>query len=238
MLNQIAQETGLTVVSLGYRLAPENPFPAGPEDCYDAGDWLVDNAKKHFGAELLFVGGEVRSVPPCFGLHASFAHNRSSQSAGGHLSCCTIFHLLRSRPHFAFKGAVLNCGCYDLSLLPQVYTYQKPEVLVIDGHILGTYLDVFLPGKSFKDRKHPSISPLYEDMSKLKLPSVFLTVGTEDCLLDDSILLAAKWQLAGGEAILKVYPGAPHGFTLYPVGQVKCARQGMGDVIEYLKHQI
>ena len=59
MLKLIADNTQLTVVSIGYRLAPEDPFPAGPEDCYDAAEYLVDNAKKEYGAELLFVGGEV-----------------------------------------------------------------------------------------------------------------------------------------------------------------------------------
>lgn len=60
MLNDIAQAVGVVVVSVGYRLAPEDPFPKGPEDCYDAGEWLVDHAKDKWGKELLFCGGEVR----------------------------------------------------------------------------------------------------------------------------------------------------------------------------------
>lgn len=50
------------VVSVGYRLAPENPFPKGPEDCYDVAEWLIDNAKGKFGVDLQFVGGEVSSI--------------------------------------------------------------------------------------------------------------------------------------------------------------------------------
>lgn len=59
MLNDIAQAVGVVVVSVGYRLAPEDPFPKGPEDCYDAGEWLVDHAKEKWGVELMFCGGEV-----------------------------------------------------------------------------------------------------------------------------------------------------------------------------------
>ncbi len=62
MLNTIADGAGVAVVSVGYRLAPEHPFPKGPEDCFDAAEWLVDNAKAEFGAELKFLGGEVSNT--------------------------------------------------------------------------------------------------------------------------------------------------------------------------------
>lgn len=51
------------MVSVGYRLAPENPFPAGPNDCYDAAEYLVDNGPEKFGGELMFTGGEVLVNP-------------------------------------------------------------------------------------------------------------------------------------------------------------------------------
>src|ERR1700761_2009060 len=51
LLDFMAQRAQLAVVSVGYRLAPEDPFPKGPEDCYDAAEWLVKNAEKEFGGE-------------------------------------------------------------------------------------------------------------------------------------------------------------------------------------------
>jgi acetyl esterase/lipase len=50
----------LLVISVGYRLAPENPFPRGPEDCFDVADYLIENSEKEHGAPLRFIGGEVR----------------------------------------------------------------------------------------------------------------------------------------------------------------------------------
>lgn len=58
-LKYMADHYELTVFSVGYRLAPENPWPAGGEDCYDAAEWLVKNGPSVFGGELMFTGGEV-----------------------------------------------------------------------------------------------------------------------------------------------------------------------------------
>ena len=62
-LKYMADHFEVTVVSIGYRLAPEDPWPAGAEDCYDAAEWLVKNGPEVFGGELMFTGGEVCVFP-------------------------------------------------------------------------------------------------------------------------------------------------------------------------------
>jgi acetyl esterase/lipase len=57
-----ADISGCTVVSAGYRLAPEHPFPAGPEDCFDVAEYLVKNCEEEYGGLLRFMGGEVCSL--------------------------------------------------------------------------------------------------------------------------------------------------------------------------------
>jgi acetyl esterase/lipase len=112
MLNWIAQNCQLTVVSVGYRLAPEDPYPKGNDDCEDVATWLVDHAQERYGAPLAFMGGD---------------------SAGGHLSAVTCFRLLKSKPSFAFKGLVLNFGAFNLaSFLPHVHHFDQPLILTRD----------------------------------------------------------------------------------------------------------
>lgn len=52
MLKYYATHANLTIVSVGYRLAPEHPYPAGNEDCFDVGEYLIDNAEKEYGGPL------------------------------------------------------------------------------------------------------------------------------------------------------------------------------------------
>jgi acetyl esterase/lipase len=67
LLQFYANVGDLAVISVGYRLAPEDPFPKGPEDCIDAGDYLVQHSEKEYGGPLRFIGGEVRSLFFLFG---------------------------------------------------------------------------------------------------------------------------------------------------------------------------
>lgn len=212
MLKYWADHGQMTVVSVGYRLAPEHPYPAGNEDCFDIGEYLIDNAEKDFGAPLMFMGGD---------------------SAGGHLSVVTCYHLLESRPKFAFRGLVLNFGAYDLSgFLPQAHTFNLP--LVLDKEIMTNFIKAYLPGTTIEDRRDWKISPFFADLTKMKLPPALFTCGTLDCLLDDSVLMSAKWTMSGAESILKVYPGGCHGFVFFPPGGTETTQDGLDDIVAFV----
>src|SRR6202007_2163677 len=57
MLERLADTPGLAVVSVDYRLAPEHPFPAGPDDCEAAALWLIEHALGEVGTDRLLGGG-------------------------------------------------------------------------------------------------------------------------------------------------------------------------------------
>jgi acetyl esterase/lipase len=189
-LEQIADTTGLAAVSVEYRLAPENPYPAGPDDCEAAAAWLVKNAKAEFGSDVLTIGGE---------------------SAGGHLSAVTVLRMRDRYSYTGFRGANLVYGVFDLGMTPSQRAFGNRR-LVLRTLDMQQFYNAFLP--TVTDRRTPDISPLYADLKGL-CPALF-TIGTMDALVDDTLFMYARWIAAGNQAELAVYPGGAHGFTLFP----------------------
>jgi len=140
------------------------------------------------------------------------------------------------RPKFHLAGLVLNFGAYDLTSLPMARNFKEP--LVLTPEIMAHFLDAFLPGISIEQRKDPSISPFYKDLRGLKLPSALFACGTSDCLLDDTVMMAVKWQMAGAEAITRLFPGAPHGFTAFPPDKMVAAKEWREIAQEYLRAKL
>lgn len=190
----LAERTRLAVVSVDYRLAPEHPFPAGPDDCEAAARWLAQHAAAEFGTERLLIGGE---------------------SAGAHLSVLTLLRL-RDRQGITgtFRAAHLLFGPYDLSMTPSQRSFGSKRLLSNTDSLRRTY-ELFTPSMTAEQRRDPEISPLFADLGGL--PPARVVVGSEDPLLDDSLFLAGRWQAAGSPVQLGVVAGAMHGFTLFPL---------------------
>ena len=186
----LCDQLQLAVVSVDYRLAPEHPFPAGPDDCEAAALWLVEQAQAEYGTDRLLVGGE---------------------SAGGHLSALTLLRL-RDRHGLAdrFCGANLVFGAYDLSATPSgMGIGLEAGTDILDPDRMAFFVELFTPGWTTDERRSPELSPLYADLTGM--PPALFTVGTADHLVDDTLFLAERWVRAGNQAELLVYPDAPHG---------------------------
>jgi acetyl esterase len=91
---ELANALQLAVVSIDYRLAPEHPWPAAPNDCEAAALWLVEEADVRFGTSRLAIGGS---------------------SAGATLALATLLRLRDKGAVGQFVGAALQFGTYDLS---------------------------------------------------------------------------------------------------------------------------
>ena len=110
---ELADALGLAVVSVDYRLAPEHPWPAAPDDCATAALWLVGEAEARFGTSRLAIGGT---------------------SAGATLAMTTLLRLRDRGVVDRFVGAALQFGTYDLSA-------QTPAGrLIADEYFLAAYV--------------------------------------------------------------------------------------------------
>lgn len=84
----------IAVVSVEYRLAPEHPYPAGPDDCEAAALWLLEHAEERFGTARLAITGA---------------------SSGANLAMTTMLRLRDEGLDRPFAGAALIFGAFDLS---------------------------------------------------------------------------------------------------------------------------
>jgi acetyl esterase len=212
-LKLLANETGLCAASFDYRLAPEHPYPAGPDDCEDAALHLLDH-----GSELL-------DAPPRFAI--------GGESAGAHLAVVT---LLRLRDRHGIKNRIgaanLVYGGYDLNGTPSVLLWGDRN-LVLSTPIIQWFSNNFVPNIGFEQRRDPDISPLYARLGEM--PPALFTVGTMDCLLDDSLFMAERWRAAGNRAEVAIYPEGVHAFNAYPTG---LARKANARQFEFLRKSL
>jgi acetyl esterase len=201
----MAEATGLTAVSVEYRLSPEHPYPAAPDDCEDAALWLLERGLDELGAPArIAIGGE---------------------SAGAHLSVVTLLRLRdRHGIRGAFGAANLVFGVFDLTMTPSQRNWGERN-LVLSTPIMKWFGHQFVGERDLEALRDPDISPLYADLSEL--PPALFTIGDCDPLLDDSLFMEARWRAAGNEAELRVWPECVHGFTAYPLALSRAALESM-----------
>ena len=194
---ELSRRHGMAVVSVDYRLAPEHPFPAGPDDGISVTRWLLDNGGAEFGSERLLIGGE---------------------SAGGYMAAAV---LLRIRDELGaivrVVGANLAYGLHDWGRSPShrgLRAHEGPDMLNPEG--IEFFTECYLPGLSEEARRDPTVSPACAALRGL--PPALLSVGTCDHLLDDTLLLGSRWAAVNGNAELFVAPDMPHEFPAFPCG--------------------
>jgi acetyl esterase/lipase len=207
----LANAASVAVASVDYRLAPEHPFPAGPDDCEAAALWLTTGG-----------GADALGAPERFVI--------GGESAGAHLAALTMLRLRDRHGLTPFSAANLVFGAFDLSMTPSQRRWGERN-LVLSTPIMAWFYECFLPGVPVEDRRSPEISPLYADLAGL--PPALFSVGALDPLLDDSLFMAARWANANGagSADLRVYPEAVHGFNAFPLGISATANEAIASFV-------
>lgn len=205
-----AQALDCVVVSVDYRLAPEHPYPAGPDDCEAAAQWLLDNSVGEFGTDRLVMGGE---------------------SSGAYFALLTALRLrdrLGGRP--PFRGLDLCYGLYDMSGTPSTVLLRGKVPYASD---MSAQRAMYLPDRSLEQLRDPAVSPMWAELHDL--PPAILTVGTADWLLDESLLMANRLAAAGNDVDLAVYPEGPHGIESMPT---ELGRMAQARIHEFLRARL
>jgi acetyl esterase len=185
----LASASRVVVVAVGYRRAPETPFPGPVEDCLCVAEWLAGN-----GAELGVDGARLAVAGDSSGANIAAAMTVLARDAGG--------------PQIA-----LQCLAYpatDPSLSSVSYAeYAQDPFLSRDE--MAWYWDQYTTPEQRAD-VHAAVA-LNRNLAGLP-PAVVVTAG-HDPLRDEGLAYAEALQSADVPATIRHYPGMPHGFLLY-----------------------
>lgn len=182
---EIGRSARARTLALDYRRAPEHPYPAQLDDALAAYRHLLDQG---LPAGKIAVGGD---------------------SAGGNLTLALLIALrTRGLPlpacgwlvspwsDLTASGATMQSKA---AVDPMI---QKPYVLELAQNFAG--------GRDLSD---PLISPQLADLTGL--PPLLIQVGSEETLLDDSVMLAGRAGAAGVATTLEIWPDMIHAFTMF-----------------------
>jgi acetyl esterase len=208
----LCNAAGCVVVSVDYRLAPENKFPAGPDDCYAATKWAAEHARElNADASHLVIAGD---------------------SAGGNLVAVTAL-MIRD------KGGSALCG--QLMIYPVTDYYQPGHPSYVEnaeGYGLSAagmrwFWGHYLSNES--EAENPYVSPLRA--SNLRgLPPALIITAEYDVLRDEGERYAKRLSEAGVPTKVSRYDGMHHGFfQMY--GLVDKAKQALEASAAWLKER-
>jgi acetyl esterase/lipase len=186
LVTEAGRAVGVRTLAIGYRLAPEHPFPAAYDDALTTWRFLRD---QNVPAAHIALGGD---------------------SAGAGLTVALITRLRDA--HEELPGcAWLISPWTDLTMSGStVFTKDAVDPL-IHKQYLNELADAYLPAGI--DRKDPRVSPLYADLKGF--PPTLIQVGSAETLLDDATRFAAIAGTADVRVTLEIWPHMIHAWPLW-----------------------
>jgi acetyl esterase/lipase len=198
----LVEKTGAGVVLVDYRLAPEHPFPAPIEDCYDALLWSAKEAGK-LGAAIVVAG----------------------DSAGGNLATvCAMLARDQAGPKIALQ--IMMYPVCDCDMETESYKAYGAG-LVLTAADMAWFYDHYLQDDKAK-RADPLVSPLRARELK-GLPPALIMTAEYDVLRDEAEIYGKRLAAAGVKVWIKRYQGVTHGFVRMQ-NMLDVARRSMDDI--------
>jgi acetyl esterase len=210
LLRNLANVTEAIVVSVGYRRAPEHPFPAAPNDGLAALTWLTTYAAE--------IGGD----PAQIGL--------VGDSAGGDLAA--VVALMNRDQKLPNKPAFMVLIYPDTDLTESTKSWEHYGELtpgIISRQNKLRNIAAYAAGQ---DLKNPYLSPLYADLHNL--PATFVLTAEYDPQHDEGEQLADKLRAANVPVEYKQYGGMVHGFVQM-AGVLDGGKEAIKDIATFVK---
>jgi len=213
----LAHDLGAVVVSVDYRMAPEDPAPAAVDDCIAATAWLAEHAHE-MGAD---VGARVAVI---------------GDSAGGNLAALVAIAARDGRVP-VLAAQVLIYPATDLTRSSPSMARLTEEPLLSRADIdrfVSLYLGTGTDRETSAD--DPRVSPAFvSDLSGLA-PALVIT-AERDPLIDEGVAYAKRLHDGGVEVRHTTYVGVPHGFLSVP-GVCPSARQAVAEIAAELRRHL
>lgn len=185
LFGHLAKRTGARALIAHYRLAPEHTYPAQLEDATTAYRWLLGQ-----------------------GIAAGHVALAGDSSGGG--LCVTTMLRARARELPAAAALMLMSPWVDLEVTGESYESNRDTDAFFHREVVQELVGMYLAGGG--SATDPLANPLYADLRGL--PPVYIQVGGDETLLDDSRRLARQARRAGVEVRLDVFPGQQHTFQM------------------------
>lgn len=209
----LTEKTGAKVISVDYRLAPEHPFPAAPEDCYTAVKWVAEHVEELNGdLNNLIVGGD---------------------SAGGTLAAAvTLMARDRKTPKITKQVLLYPVTDYHNHNGSSIYPsyIENAEGFGVTNTHMGLFWDLYLEKK--EDCNHPYASPIRAN-DLTNLPPALLFTAEYDVLRDEGEQYGIRLRDAGVPVSAKRYDGIIHGFIQFFVDQEE-AMEALDKIREFI----
>lgn len=201
LTGKLASSTSMDVLSFDYRLAPEHPYPAATQDAMRVWDYLM---LLGYGARDIILAGD---------------------SAGGNLALSLMLRL-KAEGRLLPRGVILMSPWTDLTSSGKSHSTRADIDPVLNAAYLQEMVTNYAKGQELTD---PYISPLFGDYEGF--PPVYIQVGNNEVLLDDSVMLYKKLLKVNVSVKLDVFKGMWHVFQMSPF---KTAYEAMDKNAEFI----
>jgi acetyl esterase/lipase len=203
----LGEATGMRVLSVNYRLAPENPFPAALDDCTKAYRWLLGQG---FKPQNIVIAGD---------------------SAGGNLTLATILNLRENETALP-KGVVCFSPSVDLQFDSIFSSHGETDPILADVGFFW-WVSAYVGINNSEKLTNPMVSPIFGDLGGF--PPLLVQATPSEILYQDARQLVSKVIAQGGDATLQTWDGMVHVWQFFFIDEFPESRDAINKAGEWVR---